>query len=611
MTFEHYIITRFNLSHFEGVGQGRLDEEYLDYRFSLFESYCLPSVINQDCQDFKWIILFDAKTPDKYKQRISELHSAYNNIVPFFFDSDIYKDVPEAYIRLNDDYEKRIIHYFPDKRDELVRERISRLSVPRFVNDCIKSLSENVPDFYLTTRLDSDDSLRNDFVRRVQEKARENPRRYVIDFPNTYKYIQDEGIAYVYQLENNHFITLMEPASGTFQSVIYWNHLYARIFVEVEHHYEEPMQMELIHSGNVVNAFTEISTRGLIYGKRHFKTRRFGLKDIRFRTGRFLYVTGSVIKGRLKNKDFVRKYIWPLPRFRREVVAMVDGTGHGGLTDRLRNALSVYSYCKTHGERFRLYYSHPCDLRQILEPNKYDWSIDNKDLTFSVYDSKELKLTVDVLGTTHYSRAQIHDINARHWLHQLSSALKGNKHTQFHVHGNSYLAEGHQAALFAELFNPTALLQQRLDAVRSSLPAEYEAVTLRFQNLLGDFKEYGYMPLPENEQECLITICLDKIEELYAEGYFSTKQLLVTTDSSTFLERASRLTYVHTIPGRLAHIDNIVGDGLEESLKSFTDLLMLSQSSRVTLLQTGRMYRSGFPKFAAELGGVEFRLVEF
>ena len=44
-------------------------------------------------------------------------------------------------------------------------------------------------------------------------------------------------------------------------------------------------------------------------------------------------------------KDFpayVKRYLWPLPKFRREIVVMVDGVhSHGGLTDRFRNILSV------------------------------------------------------------------------------------------------------------------------------------------------------------------------------------------------------------------------------------------------------------------------------
>ena len=60
---------------------------------------------------------------------------------------------------------------------------------------------------------------------------------------------------------------------------------------------------------------------------------------------------------------YVRRYLWPLPKFRRELVAMVDGVHkHGGLTDRFRNMLSLYSYCKGKGIPFKIYYLYPCEL---------------------------------------------------------------------------------------------------------------------------------------------------------------------------------------------------------------------------------------------------------
>lgn len=86
---------------------------------------------------------------------------------------------------------------------------------------------------------------------------------------------------------------------------------------------------------------------------------------------------------------YVERYLWPLPKFRREVVVMVDGRyTHGGLTDRFRNILSVYDFCKENRLRFRHWYSYPCDLRLLLEPARYDWRIDKRELSFSTMTAR-------------------------------------------------------------------------------------------------------------------------------------------------------------------------------------------------------------------------------
>ena len=70
MDYNHIIITRFNLD-FEDDPQARcLQPEWLEKRFDLFETYCLPSVLQQTCQNFTWVILSSDATPAQYKKRL-------------------------------------------------------------------------------------------------------------------------------------------------------------------------------------------------------------------------------------------------------------------------------------------------------------------------------------------------------------------------------------------------------------------------------------------------------------------------------------------------------------------------------------------------------------
>ena len=307
---------------------------------------------------------------------------------------------------------------------------------------------------------------------------------------------------------------------------------------------------------------------------------------------------------------YVKRYIWPLPKFRREVVVMIDGKlCHGGLTDRFCLIMSVYSYCKVHGIPFKLYYVYPCKLTDILMPNQYDWNITPQDVSYSIYDSEDLclyplslPLEMKSIGFLSYNDVLYHE--------RLRQCLDRGRKKQYHVYGNAFFARGDYRRLWNELFTPSPYLQKRLQSVRNSFRCPYEAVTLRFQQLLGDFTEGNFEVLEGKEREELIDTCVKKIDSMYKEGYFSTKKVLVTSDSRSFLEIISQKDYVYTVPGEMEHMDYTDNNNLEMNTKSFVDLYMLSEAKRVTLLKVGKMYRSGFPKFAAELGGKPFNLIE-
>lgn len=297
---------------------------------------------------------------------------------------------------------------------------------------------------------------------------------------------------------------------------------------------------------------------------------------------------------------YIKAYLWPLPKFRREVVVMVDGIHtHGGITDRLRNILSVYLYCKKKNIPFFVYYIYPCLLEKFLLPNLYDWRIRKIQLSYSRWDTKEISLYVDKVPEPHDSF--------------LDEKIRPNEHQQYHIYGNCRLAKGHYRELFQELFKPSDYLAKRIADCMSNMPEPFEAVTLRFQQLLGDFEEGEgqYSILPYKEQQELISHCKEKIEKLYADSYFATRMILVTSDSPTFLYTIKQLPFVYTIPGKMEHMDYTHNKNIEINAKPFIDLLILSKAQRITLLVTGKMYRSGFPGFAAEIGGRTYKEIIF
>lgn len=312
---------------------------------------------------------------------------------------------------------------------------------------------------------------------------------------------------------------------------------------------------------------------------------------------------------------YIKRYIWPLPKFRKEIVVMIDGTQvHGGLTDRFRHIMSIYSYCKENNIKFHLYYEYPCNIQLLLCPNKYDWRIQKNDISYNYFDYKELYLYVEVAkGEKDSASTTINNNNKKH-LYILDKELSKTDKTQYHIYGNTYFAKGKYRELFYELFIPTEYLKDRIELYRKKLYEPYESISLRFQQLLCDLKEgYNnkYKILPPLEREELINKCIEKIKRLYDEGYFSTTKVLITSDSSTFIERVSILPFVYTIPGKMEHMDFTQNNDLEMNSKAFVDLFLLSEAQKLTLLKTGEMYRSGFPEFAAELGGKPINYIEF
>lgn len=281
MTFEHYIITRFNLPIFSpkvnGKEVGSLSYDYLSYRFYLFEQFCYPSIVNQSCQNFKWLVLFDINTPSVFKERASYLHDQYSGFIPCYFDLSRYDEIPDQYLKLCEQYDTIVNLHYPTRSLDLdvERERILRSTTPLFIMEQIRSLSDYVPDYYITTRLDNDDALHKDMVATIQEYFTRKPKRVILDFVNTYKFILSDKVAYSYPLENGHFISLAERSDTTFQSVFFWNHLYVDKFAKVEHFYRSPLQVELIHGDNVVNDFSNLTIKGLLFGLFRFRISDF------------------------------------------------------------------------------------------------------------------------------------------------------------------------------------------------------------------------------------------------------------------------------------------------------------------------------------------------
>ena len=70
---------------------------------------------------------------------------------------------------------------------------------------------------------------------------------------------------------------------------------------------------------------------------------------------------------------------------RQSYVFMVDGRiHHGGMFDRLKGLITVYAISKALGKSFKLDWTYPFVLDKYLEPNEYDWLIDEIQMNFGL-----------------------------------------------------------------------------------------------------------------------------------------------------------------------------------------------------------------------------------
>lgn len=181
----HYILTRFNLKLWreDRQHQSTRSEAWLEKRFQLFETYCLPSICNQVFKDFTWIVLFDESTPDIYQKKIE----AYKAVLPAFKPVVVPSSVG--------------IHFVGAFQKAVIKDLLLKTST---LDHCVVS----------TTYLDNDDALSADFMKAVSDHTCEYSRDTFITMHDGLQYFEDLQIANHVKYKNNHFITLIESISG-------------------------------------------------------------------------------------------------------------------------------------------------------------------------------------------------------------------------------------------------------------------------------------------------------------------------------------------------------------------------------------------------------------
>lgn len=227
----HYILTRFNLYLWRKDKNGDTFDRrtWVDERIALFEQYTLPSLAAQTCQDFTWILLLtEDEGETRMHDKVAEWQQTCPQIMPVW--------VPKEHGRYFTQYFKNA------------------------VNKDIEAYLSQTDLTILTTYLDNDDVIANDYVATVQKMSARLNGNCFISFDYGVQYFTQLGIATRICYPNNHFMTYVErpQEDGKIMTCFgYGSHflLEEKNLARVSHvkHKDHLMWMEVIHQDNVDN----------------------------------------------------------------------------------------------------------------------------------------------------------------------------------------------------------------------------------------------------------------------------------------------------------------------------------------------------------------------
>lgn len=132
--FRHIVITRFNIKPVNLVTgelvRSSFEDKWMEERISYLRDYCLPSILNQECDNFDWLIYLDSTTNKKYRKIIEQI-------------------VKSRGFRSHVEFTDNAVTFVSDLRNKT------------------KNLAYN-DEYIITTRLDSDDAFHENAITQIQ-----------------------------------------------------------------------------------------------------------------------------------------------------------------------------------------------------------------------------------------------------------------------------------------------------------------------------------------------------------------------------------------------------------------------------------------------------------
>ena len=118
------------------------------------------------------------------------------------------------------------------------------------------------------------------------------------------------------------------------------------------------------------------------------------------------------------------------------IIYMCDGRiKAGGLCDRLRGFISLYLLCKERGLAFKANFCEPFQLHKYLEPNAYDWFIDNNCILYNRTAAKPV-----LIACSYRSNGGTLTQELACQIRYLNKVIINNPNKELHVYTNMHYA---------------------------------------------------------------------------------------------------------------------------------------------------------------------------
>ncbi len=207
--FKHYILTRFNDGLYGPDARTAVPpDEWMQHRLRLFTAFTFPSIMEQTCQDFTWLVLMDPQTPDHYIQEIKSFR--YPNL---------------------------------------------KLIYPTETGGKWSQAFEPGDYDLITTRIDNDDAFHRDVVKVLQQtylaECERRAKPWVMVFP--FGVIMDLASQDLWVMEywvNNCPTLVAEPGGKT---IYRWKHNEIPPDIEKSYITDRPYWLQLVHAYNQLN----------------------------------------------------------------------------------------------------------------------------------------------------------------------------------------------------------------------------------------------------------------------------------------------------------------------------------------------------------------------
>lgn len=219
MTYQHFILTRFNLQLWphDKLGNQNGTIDWLKHRCAVFERYCLPSVAAQTSKEFEWILLLNSETPKEYKEKIE----SYKAICPQL-----------CVVYVKPEHNRRYAAVFR----QVVQKKASA-------------------DRVITTYFDNDDCLEKTFVADVQARLFDLPDKTFLYYTDGYQFFAEFGLMLKIRYQRNHFPSVIESRDNIRTVYGYAGHYHVDKVPDVKIELVEgaPLWCEVVHEKNDYN----------------------------------------------------------------------------------------------------------------------------------------------------------------------------------------------------------------------------------------------------------------------------------------------------------------------------------------------------------------------